>query len=281
MKVSELLFEKTLIKQKWKTDQLSVEKAIDLLNVNCKRSLKDIARGTILWRGMNDIGKVASLDSSKAHRTSKDTNNLYQLAMETSASMKNVPFRSRSFICASDGKNAMSYGEIYAIFPYDDTTIAISDTSDFITTFLNDYGLELSDFSYQLGEALSTLKIPPQEGGKYTDAVKIDSSLAAFDPHLTFFVIGQRLMAFKSFWSASNDFISNYNNNVKTQKIISTEGTSIVNMHRSGKLDMKQFVQQVKRMPMTEKGKNFCWRFLQMLLISSLRSQVSISLQKP
>ncbi len=187
MKISELLLEKTLIKKKWKVDKVSVKKGINLLNAHCKNSLADIASGRILWRGMNNIGDVAALDSTSTYRTSRDSNNIYQLLMEVSASMKNVPPRTRSFICSSDFSTADTYGaSAYAIFPYDGTTIAQSEVDDFFTTGTNNGYTELSDLSAAYGDYLEQLKIKPDEGSKFINAARLDQELAKHSAEIVF-----------------------------------------------------------------------------------------------
>lgn len=136
MKVQEL-FEAFKIKPK--TEELSVEQAIEYLNKHCKDGLKAISTGGLLLRGMPNSGikAMAVVDTSKMLRTSKDSDNFYQLAMDTSPILKNFPKRSNSFICTTSITTASSYGSsgnIMLIIPVDGTKVAVANKPDIFSS---------------------------------------------------------------------------------------------------------------------------------------------------
>lgn len=138
MKVSEL-FE--VFKIKPKTEELSVEQTIEYLNKYCKDGLKAISTGGLLLRGMpkSGIEKMAVVDTSNMLRTSKDSDNFYQLAMDTSPILKNFPKRSNSFICTTSITTASSYGlsdqfHIMLIIPVDGTKVAVANKPDIFSS---------------------------------------------------------------------------------------------------------------------------------------------------
>jgi hypothetical protein len=134
--VSEL-FEAFKIKPK--TEELSVEQAIEYLNKHCKDGLKAVSTGGLLLRGMpkSGIKAMAVVDTSKMLRTSKDSDNFYQLAMDTSPILKNFPKRSNSFICTTSITTASDYGlsaHIMLIIPVDGTKVAVANKPDIFSS---------------------------------------------------------------------------------------------------------------------------------------------------
>jgi hypothetical protein len=261
MKVSELLLEKTLIKKSWKVDKVNLQKAINLLNENCKDSLTDIANGVVLWRGMNNIGQVAALDSTGAYRTSKDSNNVYQLAMEASIHMKEIPARSRSFICSNDFYSANSYeAATYAIFPYDGTRIARVERDDVFSVLLPVIHVGISDFSEGFEhDMLNKLKIKANEKGKFTDVKYLDDSLSKYDASIILVL----LWLCSDWFTGRNDAHAASTKKTSLQKIINLYNSNpkivtgklrrivpgflaagqIVNMYNKNELDVELFTE--------------------------------------
>ena len=125
MRFKEFLAEAII--KKWKTEDVDVEKAIEYLNEHCKDGLKAIANGNILYRGFTKTpfkgSAYVKIDPSTGERTSKDTNNLYQLMIEASPGMASVTKRSKSLICSADRSTAVQYGDLAIVFPHDGTTL--------------------------------------------------------------------------------------------------------------------------------------------------------------
>jgi hypothetical protein len=175
----------------WTSDKVSTEVAIDLLNAHCKDGLKAVANGGLLMRGFERLhGDAVLINSTNTIRTSKDTNNLYQLMMETSSELSDVPKRSNSFICSTNANSADAYGPLYYIVPFDGTTLAIASEPDFIHTSINNQLLgsalyDVQDISY-IASFLSLFGIKPT-AGKFTDANKIDNELAKISNEMFFF----------------------------------------------------------------------------------------------
>lgn len=136
----EFLAERVL--KNWEYSDLDEAPAFKLLNTHCLSGLESIANGSVLFRGVHmKYGPYSLIDSSTGVRTSKDTNNFYQLMMDNSAALKEYPSRSKSFICSTSYGSAKSYGDyVYAVFPYDGTKIAVSSKSDFIGTKIAPFG---------------------------------------------------------------------------------------------------------------------------------------------
>lgn len=146
----------------WDHAAIDAEKAFELLNAYCKSGLASIANGSVLWRGDKNHGPYRAIDPSTGLRTSKDTDNLYQLLMDNSSALSEYPSRSKSLICSTSQGTAQSYNEIvYAVFPIDGTQIAVSSLSDFIHTRVDVFGSKFdinSDFSSLFAEAVKAPK---------------------------------------------------------------------------------------------------------------------------
>lgn len=185
------LEEASNIKKKWdikKSNKKENLAAVEqLLKIKCSKSLKLALDGQLLWRGFTSglTSKFAIIDSSDSVRVSKDSNNLYQLMLDTSPALKGYPSRSNSIICSTIRQDAVMYGDLYAVFPFDGTIIAGSQTDDFL--YSNIKGSLLFDkISFDaLNSNLDELfngqcGIKPDKDEKYTDANYLNSKLSQF-----------------------------------------------------------------------------------------------------
>src|SRR4051812_3088795 len=111
----------------WTIDKLKVDQAIELLNIHCKNGLTAIENGCLLYRGEKKKNSIPfqMIDASRGERTSKDTNNIYQLMMDNSTALANYPKRSKSLICSTSYSEARDYGIARVIIPFDDVEIAV------------------------------------------------------------------------------------------------------------------------------------------------------------
>ena len=121
----------------WEIETIDVKRAVDLLNLHCKKGLDAITNSGLLYRGFKHDVAVMTINSSKGDRTSRDTNNAYQLMMDLSDSMKDYPSRSKSLICSSNLGEAAFYGNPMIIVPYDGTEIVCSVVNDFLDNEIN------------------------------------------------------------------------------------------------------------------------------------------------
>lgn len=123
-------FEKFLIENNNKSDykkSLTIEEAVNIIKEKCRDTMK-----TPLWRGMNSSGDAFEMDGSKRKRSSatvKEHGNYYNVIFDYQLKKENLPLRSSCVIAT--GHNRQGHTEhfgnsLYAIFPYDGTTIAQS-----------------------------------------------------------------------------------------------------------------------------------------------------------
>ena len=127
----QFLHEETVKIKAWSEVDIDEVSAINYLNANCKIGLEAIKSGEMLYRGVG--GRTADfkiVDPSTGERTSRDSNNLYQLMFDASESLADYPKRSKSLICSTGYDVATLYGDVYAVFPHDGTKVAIAATSD-------------------------------------------------------------------------------------------------------------------------------------------------------
>ena len=186
------LLEATLISKKWKVTDLDVKKAIDFLNKNCKDGLKAIANDGVLFRGFKsapaNMNTMVMIDSTKALRTSRDSNNLYQLMFDTSESMADVPSRSSSFICSTSKFTASEISSnVYAMIPVDNTMVAVSSVPDVFSVKMpaewawdSNYLPGVEDFCTSLEDFF--LCFAKSKSGKFTDSNALNSAMAKFTP---------------------------------------------------------------------------------------------------
>lgn len=166
----------------WSSENISRDDALIFLNENCRDGLKAVKDGGLLFRGFSKAqGFTSILDSSDLKRTSLDTNNVYQLMMDSSSKLKDYPKRSNSFICSTYFYDAADYGSyVYAMIPVDGTKIASGIVRDFLHTLISskifDKKVSVKDFTYIMGNAFKRLGIDPK-GSKFTNIGTIDSAL--------------------------------------------------------------------------------------------------------
>lgn len=182
------------IVSKWDKDDLSVEKMIEMVNENCRESLRAIQQPSgLLFRGFGTLpgpkGTPVFLDSSNALRASRDSNNIYQLLMDRSPEMKdkNIPSRSKSFICITDHYNASVHGgddRVYVVLPYNGTTVAYTASDDIFNSNMSIPQFDIrnqspEDAGATLGNRLQSMGIKPDFGStRYKDADYINQEIA-------------------------------------------------------------------------------------------------------
>lgn len=137
MRLSEILNES--VYKKWVSNKLGNKQAFKQLNKNCLQYLNNIQHGFILYRGdPKQRGDISYINTTNSLRTSKDYHNGYQLMMDASRSLKDVPSRSTSIICSTEEREASKYdGNLSVIVPFDGTVIACSGEDDFTDTIIN------------------------------------------------------------------------------------------------------------------------------------------------
>jgi hypothetical protein len=190
MKIEDLLLEKTVVKKSWDLEKINVKDAINLLNKHCKQGLVAIANDGLIFRGFKAKildGDTAIVDTSESERTSRDSDNLYNIMMDASAAFKGWPSRSHSLICTTRLNTARTYGNPYVVFPFDKTTIAFGENEeDFMSAsfenhlFPDSHSLEnfVSEFTHCL--KATEFKLPKKFFKE--DIAKLDEHLRSVNP---------------------------------------------------------------------------------------------------
>ena len=119
-------------------------------------------------------------------RLSRDSNNLYQLLMDNSESLKKagIASRSKSIICSTSKFEAENYGKVYAILPFDETEITVSSVRDFLFSGLENLNVySLYTFSEAFSEILEYFDAAQKRDERivFTDIQKIDDRLAKIE----------------------------------------------------------------------------------------------------
>lgn len=177
MKISEILNLNEAVVKPWRKRTLldrndsytkeEVDKVVDTLIKYCPGFLPALKNGGILYRGNRNTTKFTYIDSSTGVRTSRDTNNFYQLMMAASEPLKTakIPDRSKSLICSTTAHHAELYGKVSVVFPTGKASkIAISSTSDMLESPIRYTGLiipsniHLSQFSGFLARFMMSIR---------------------------------------------------------------------------------------------------------------------------
>lgn len=151
-------------------------------------ALTAIKNGDVLYRGLSSKlpHQITLLDTAGMKRTSAGTNNVYQLMMDSSSSLKSFPSRSKSLICTTNIKGTRIYGWPHIILPFNETDMAVSALDDFIVQELFDFGgepVEITDVADSFLRVFKLLGINPQDAkaGKFTSLSELDKELAKID----------------------------------------------------------------------------------------------------
>lgn len=173
---------------KWSSSEVTRDEALILLNKHCKDGLKAVQHGGLLFRGFSEsLGWQSVLDSSSLKRTSLDTNNLYQVMMDNSDSLKDYPKRSSSFICSTYFYDASDYGGyVYALIPFDGTKVATASVRDFLNTEVSspllNKPIPIDNIGFKLSDAFGRLGVKRgKTNPQFTNMSEIDAVLSKVD----------------------------------------------------------------------------------------------------
>lgn len=172
MKIKELLEAEV---KPYSVETVEVEKLKTLLTTYCSQAVKSFGE-TPLYRGMRgNLPDAIMIDPAAGERKSENTTNHYTLIMDNSPYMKGWPKRSKSLICSTDPIVSSGYGNVYAIYPVDNTKIAVCPYADMWNT--NVIIPEIAVGEYQdlegLNDKLDILGVPDTS---YADMVNYINS---------------------------------------------------------------------------------------------------------
>lgn len=175
---------------KWDKKRVAQNKAMQMIDEHCKVGFATAMKtGGFLYRGDKNMSQSFSLiDTTNAVRTSRDSNNLYQLMMDTSPHLKEFPSRTSSLICSASADTAKRYGggEFNIIIPFDGVDIAFAENVHDFPHNVNlvqdgDMILSIDDFSFYLAKAMRPFT-EAASSKKYTDAAALDAALSNMPP---------------------------------------------------------------------------------------------------
>jgi hypothetical protein len=164
----------------------SINIVMSLLNTHAKEGwLKAVQNGGMIYRGFDEKPAKADyliIDSSTGERTSKDSNNLYQLMLSASTEMKEFADRSKSFICSSSKEIAEAYGYPYVMVPFDGTFLTVSEVSDFFDQMITSpiFMDKISDM-HKISDFLISAGAK-KTSNKFMNVAEIDSQLGKLTP---------------------------------------------------------------------------------------------------
>lgn len=170
---------------------VSVEKAIELLNTKCKNALWMLHENKPLYRGDESVLFPASgfkaVDSNKSERRSQNTSNFYTIILDNHPDRKNFPKRSKSFVATTDKSYALGYTdeEPFIIIPEDSAKIGFVNKNDMWNTRIKlfDYSVGIEDhndmFEYIFFNG-GKFKVSPNSIG-IDDFYKFDKALKTGD----------------------------------------------------------------------------------------------------
>lgn len=174
----------TNIVKPWKSEELKAADAIKLMNSKARGGLLAVANGGLLFRGFKkppgSKNIITKMDASTGERTSRDTDNLYQLMMATSDSMQEYPSRGKSLICSTSYGEAENYGWVYVLVPFDETEVAVSSKHDIFAQQVSTpiYKGDLQDISADYSHFFSS--VIGTDTKVFNDAALLNKSLSKF-----------------------------------------------------------------------------------------------------
>lgn len=166
----------------WKEKDIDTKKLTKKLSETHSHWLSAVTNGGLLFRGQHDLIKeVRQINPAKGLRSSRDTNNIYQLAMDISPAMKDYPSRGRSLICSTTPTGASTYGYAYALIPANDAKVVVTEEADFLEQTIHDSIVadEIRSFSADLGGLAKDCGVKKEEYTSAAELNKIFSKLNA------------------------------------------------------------------------------------------------------
>ncbi len=105
---------------------ITSDKFDELLEKNCTHYFE--RDGTKLYRGIlkTTQGRFKFIDPSKFTRKSQYTYNWYMLVMELSKKWNKYPKLSNSIIATSSNSDAVTWGDVYEVIPYDNAKLVVT-----------------------------------------------------------------------------------------------------------------------------------------------------------
>jgi len=123
-----------------RSEQLTEQEAIDMINKNCSKILEQYKKhpSWYIYRGLKLSPNYQFTNPAKAQprRSLGDIGNYYTLLMDNLPNWKKYPKRSRSLICSRDINAAKGYGDAYVVFPYNNATFGVCPELDIWISFL-------------------------------------------------------------------------------------------------------------------------------------------------
>src|SRR5690606_3729722 len=116
-----------IILNEGRSKPIDQKQAFDLIKTKCSdmfdahKSNYHIYRGTLSGRAKAPL----YFEAGDSIRVSANTENTITLLVDNAVSWSNIPKRSKSLICSSNASVASGYGEVYAVFPFNGSKIAI------------------------------------------------------------------------------------------------------------------------------------------------------------
>ena len=120
----------------------------DEFNTLLNTKFSQASEAADIYRGMADVGQYVLMYPCK--RVSQNTTNVYtRLMSDILPSWKDYPKRSESFICSTSEITARGYnrGNVYQLFPSNNTLIGVCSSLDIWESFDNNFTLNMDYFN--------------------------------------------------------------------------------------------------------------------------------------
>jgi len=124
-----------------RSKEITQDQAFEIIYRKCDQAWQAYQNNKIFFRGLNKAGEYLFIDpKSGKPRKSANSDNYYTLLVDNSPLWKKYPKRSESIIGTSSYRYATNYGEVYEVFPYDNSKIGVAPQNDFWFSFSNGLG---------------------------------------------------------------------------------------------------------------------------------------------
>ena len=134
---------------------ISEKDALLSIKKYCSDALNDYKNNKRLYRGVEgNTTNYISINPNKGNprKSAYAKQNYYTLLLDNLPKWKKYPQRSKSIICTTTNKTAVSYGTPYEVFPYNNPKLAVCPTNDIWFSFNKNIGKgqTLQNFNYSL-----------------------------------------------------------------------------------------------------------------------------------
>lgn len=127
--------------------ELSIEEAVEICKINCKKAVSAMKSDKFLYRGSLSNNTYSYINNGDSSRKSVDGKNYYTLILDHILKKRKLPLRSKSTICTTSIDKAEHYGHVHVVLPFDNSRYGVVNGSDIWHSRFSGYEVRLPELN--------------------------------------------------------------------------------------------------------------------------------------